>query len=572
MASTVAEQPTPMGQTGLRKSATANAKVSSLAGAVMVIAPALLAALFVLESRVPLRTAVQIGADEGFEVAKATLCLHGHRLYSEVWNDQPPLHTWLVTQVLKHVTPGILGPRLVTTAFAAILLTCLAFIAGRATGLLTAALTAALVIASPGFLELSSSCMLELPPLTTAIAGLCVLVVLPRTRWHGAELLSGLLFGMAALMKLVPLYLLPLAALIVWLRRGEEGARETRERETSRWPYFGVFRVSRRARLSGCEGWRGLFGPLLVLGIGVVTGFAVTDWLIERGAYLEHFQQSWSSHFSGAKSFEYGSRAEHAFDWSILLRNWDATVPTVLGICFLVKRLRKNRMAIVPLAWLALSLVVFTNYRPWWAYYYIHIAIPLCWCAAVGIEWVCLSLKRGERSRGQGAGRNRWFAVARYACVGLFGLCAAVWMGARVYLQIASIRSSPQLYTALVLREIERFKPFSHWMYADPLVYSFHADIPVPPPLAVVSLKRLWTGDMTNARIAAEMSRYKPEVILLPNDTREVPFQEMLEADYRMIYQDDKVRLYADRATIRRADSAQRSVVRRPQSVGDSKQ
>lgn len=31
----------------------------------------------------------------------ATLCLHGHRLYSEVWNDQPPLHTWLITQVLK---------------------------------------------------------------------------------------------------------------------------------------------------------------------------------------------------------------------------------------------------------------------------------------------------------------------------------------------------------------------------------------------------------------------------------------------------------------------------------------
>jgi hypothetical protein len=58
-------------------------------------------------------------------------------------------------------------------------------------------------------------------------------------------------------------------------------------------------------------------------------------------------------------------------------------------------------------------------------------------------------------------------------------------MGARVYLQIAAIRNSPQLYSALVLREIKRLKPFSHCMYADPLVYSFHADIPVPPPLAV---------------------------------------------------------------------------------------
>ena len=53
----------------------------------------LLGVFVLLQSRVPLRTAVQIGADEGFEVAKVTLCLHGHKLYSEVWNDQPPLHT-----------------------------------------------------------------------------------------------------------------------------------------------------------------------------------------------------------------------------------------------------------------------------------------------------------------------------------------------------------------------------------------------------------------------------------------------------------------------------------------------
>ena len=153
----------------------------------------------------------------------------------------------------------------------------------------------------------------------------------------------------------------------------------------------------------------------------------------------------------------------------------------------------------------------------------------------------------------------RWRTLAGYAPFVLFGLGTGVWMGMRVYLQVASIRSSPQLYTALVLREIERLKPFCHWMYADPLIYSFYADIPVPPPIAVVPVKRLWAGELTKARIAAEMAQYKPEVILLPNDTAEVPFQELLEADYRMIYQDDKVRLYGDRATIRRADSAQRN-------------
>jgi hypothetical protein len=129
-------------------------------------------------------------------------------------------------------------------------------------------------------------------------------------------------------------------------------------------------------------------------------------------------------------------------------------------------------------------------------------------------------------------------------------------MAARVYLQVATIRNSPQVFSALVLKEIARMKPFVHWMYTDQLVYSFHADIPMPPPLAVVPLKRLWAGDMTNTRLAAEMSRFKPELIMLRNDTREVPFQDLLDGGYRLIYQDERQRLYAERTTINRADSA----------------
>jgi hypothetical protein len=82
----------------------------------------LVGCFLLIESLIPLGTAVQIGADEGFELVKATLCLKGHRLYTEVWNDQPPLHTFLITQILKHVSPSILGPRLLTVSFSVFLL------------------------------------------------------------------------------------------------------------------------------------------------------------------------------------------------------------------------------------------------------------------------------------------------------------------------------------------------------------------------------------------------------------------------------------------------------------------
>jgi hypothetical protein len=250
-----------------------------IAGPAVVLA-ILLSAFFLIQSFVPLRTAVQIGADEGFELTKATVCLNGYKLYSEVWNDQPPLHTFLITQILKHISPSILGPRLVTSVFAAVLLAAVFFTSLRISGLFVAALATALLIVSPGFIELSSSCMLEIPALAPAVAALGAFLIGSQSKWqmnpngpdetaeHAAcakgksrdsftqrvrrtasnaasralfsrgsrisrftptafsrikELLAGVLFGIAFQIKLVNVILLPLAALIVWLRQQETG-------------------------------------------------------------------------------------------------------------------------------------------------------------------------------------------------------------------------------------------------------------------------------------------------------------------------------------------------------------
>ena len=123
-------------------------------------------------------------------------------------------------------------------------------------------------------------------------------------------------------------------------------------------------------------------------------------------------------------------------------------------------------------------------------------------------------------------------------------------MVSRVYLQVTGIRHSPQTYSSLVLTEIERFKPFTQFIYTDEPIYSFHTGIPVPPKLGIIPLKRLWSGDMTNEKIAAELWASKPEVILLANNARAVPFDDLLAAEYRPVYQDDKHRLYAQKAVI----------------------
>ncbi|HYG35021.1 MAG TPA: glycosyltransferase family 39 protein, partial [Clostridia bacterium] len=467
---------------------------------------ALLIGFVALHCLLPLETALRIGADEDFELAKATLCLKGHKLYSEVWNDQPPLHTFLITQVLKVFPASALGPRLITTGFSLLLLTAVFLICRRISGLAVATVAAVLLMSSPGFLELSASCMLEIPALAMAVGALCVLVTFSHRGYHVPEIIAGLLFAIALQMKLVPAILGSLAALVLWT-------------------------VNRERR----EGGHNLIVSWLMLGLVTGIAFVGIDVLLERGAYLLHFQQSLTSHFGEAKSFEYGSAADHPFEWSVFLRNWDTTLPALVGVGVLIwqflttrnSRLNKQSTCasgkffsvedskagdrgawsfdlgiVLPLAWLVLSLLVFSIHKPWWPYYYIHTAIPLCWCAAIGI-WALFTKVRQAKSH------------ITLALVLLFLLGAFSWAGARVWLQAGDMRRTPKISSTPVLREIARFKPFATYFYAEQPIYSFYAGIPMPPQIAVNPLKRFWAGEMTHARLAQELAKTKPGLILL---------------------------------------------------------
>src|SRR5205807_10552989 len=107
--------------------------------------------------------------------------------------------------------------------------------------------------------------------------------------------------------KLVPGYLLPLAALVLWLRPPQHKDRV-----------------------------RGVLAALLLFGACMAVSYAAIDFIIERGAYLKHFGQTWSSHFGPPKGAAYGSAQDFPFDWSVLLKNWDTSLPALLGIVFII--------------------------------------------------------------------------------------------------------------------------------------------------------------------------------------------------------------------------------------------
>jgi hypothetical protein len=262
----------------------------------------------VLVSLCRIGSITQIGADEGFELSKATMCLNGYKLYADVWNDQPPLHTWIVTKVLRLVEGDAMGvesgtvkreesrsafwPRMVTVFFAMVLVGAVFVIGERLgsfftegnkgneekasdsrsqiadsrfgrDGLIAGIVAAVVLMGSPGFVELSSSCMLEIPALSMAVAGIAVLMgriadcglrisdsqtenlrnsgpdqTEVRQGWKASlrvrEVVAGVLFGLGCEMKLIGAVLIPIACLVIWVRGKEnETALTPRERETA---------------------------------------------------------------------------------------------------------------------------------------------------------------------------------------------------------------------------------------------------------------------------------------------------------------------------------------------------
>jgi hypothetical protein len=294
----------------------------------VVVLGLMLVAFVGLQCCLPLGTAVKIGADEDYELSKAVLCLNGHHLYTEVWSDQPPLYVSLLTVILKHFSPAVLGPRLLTTASTLLLLGSLFVLVLKTSGRLAAALATGLLIASPGFLELSSSAMQEIPALAPAVAALCVLLVCPAGKWRANVILGGLLFAAALQIKLIGIVYLPIALLILVLRRlgfpGAKGDDDNGIRTNSAGARDGVSIPSTPIA-------RAIAADVLLCGAVIALGFACLNWLTGNPLGIQ-LRQAWAAHVAPAQSLEYGSPAEHSFDWSVLAKNWDTSLPAVVGI------------------------------------------------------------------------------------------------------------------------------------------------------------------------------------------------------------------------------------------------
>ena len=109
--------------------------------------------------------------------------------------------------------------------------------------------------------------------------------------------------------------------------------------------------------------------------------------------------------------------------------------------------------------------------------------------------------------------------------------------------EIASLsleRSDP------MMEQVRKYLPKTQLFFSRHGMYAAHLGLRMPPEIALLPAKRLWSGQITEERIAQVLVEQKPEQLLLTLTSGQplAVFRPLLTESYTEVYREDRKALY----------------------------
>ena len=483
----------------------------------------LYAALILLSPRI--FSALQIQPDEGYELIKGFLCWKGFALYTDIWNDQPPLHTLLLRWVFQCAGASIVPARILACAFGGLLVLSLHLAVKQTNGVVAGILAPAYLLLSPQCFALCVAVMLEVPAFAFALGSLYL-----AQRYISSErtpflIGSGIAAALALQTKLTSVVVF--AALMGWLLIRANGSVQKPHCRKHRGLVPWLPRFYYRLRKSGVFVWVATVGLALLL-----TSFI----------FGADFTTAYMSHFSDGT---YSARIENP-DYRLKLGYFLEHPEALLGACgaLIMVVLHNEVMRLfIPLIMLVTVLITHIYHYPWWKYYYLHFEIPMAWLTAYAVARAGHTLLK-LTDRHAIDRRVSTLLAAAVASVILGSTITQAWPRFRA--DLAFVNQKRAISEDALLAEIKRRANRTRWIYAPGHqgVYAFHAGIPVPPQLAVIAYKRFWCGHITTDKIVDLVNQYSPEQLLLIAPGMDEAWASLAE-QYSHVLTSDNLLLYA---------------------------
>jgi 4-amino-4-deoxy-L-arabinose transferase-like glycosyltransferase len=468
----------------------------------------------------------EFNPDEGIGLMKAALLAGGHRLYGEIWSDQPPGLT--LALALLHRLHGfdVASARGVVLVLAALLVYSLFRIVGRSEGRAAAWLAVLVLISSSLFQTYAVTVAIGLPAIALGTASLdhALLAVSRGERWRLA--VAGGLFALSLQTKLFTLTLVPalLAALVLPAGRS-------------------------RAAVGG-GGW---IGRVAAVSLAAVAMWLLVYWLVGGSPW----SQIVDPHLRARQSY-----SQDGGIWKLASLFWygaAVVVPVGIASCAGVRSWRSpERRAL--LLWLIAAVVALLGHRPLWTHHALLLVVPLAWAAglAVSRERLPVSLAAGIVRELPGPRRDERSKLARLA--NRFDVLGSVRAPYLVALVLAAalhssltaarmFRSEPSSADQSTLRTLRHLSAVTKWMVTDRPIDAYRAALLVPPSLAVFSEKRVRNGGLSRDTLVAAIATHRPALVSWRRFEPSAEIVEYLGSEYQRVATDGVGQLFVARRT-----------------------
>jgi len=410
--------------------------------------------------------------DEGFNLMKALLLDQGYDLYSQIWSDQPPLFTHVLASVMHFWGYNVECGRVLVLLSACALLWGAFLYLRAAAGTAQAFLGTLAIIWIPNFLTLSYSVMIGLPAIAMAMIALAALSAWHRNRSTLLLALSALFLGLSVLIKGFTFFLFPIFSLgVVLSLYGSEKAEHFCQRY---WPamfFFTVFAVT-------------LIGLTCLL-----IGLDNIQVLLQPHLLARHAEKY--------KTFNL-FRALGNHEWQLFLI---AMAGSIIAV-------RQRRwLLLYPIAWAMVAVAILSQHNPVWRHQVLLVTVPAAMLVPSAAETFWKLLQPSF---------NKDFVNWRTAIVILL-ITFFFYDVSKSVLKTHSRYcgdNTKVLWNWQMTAAMAMYAPQTRWVVTDRPMFAFRNGLPVPPELAVLSDKRLWTTSIEK-QLPQIIRQVQPEQVVL---------------------------------------------------------
>lgn len=464
----------------------------------------------------PYSSQFEFSTDEGNNLMMSMLVERGHSLYAEIWNDQPPLFTYLLSATFHFFDAKVGVARLLVLLTSVVLVWSFFQFTRLVWGNWVALAGAFTLFILPKYMTLSVSVMVGIPALALAMLALLFLGY-----WHSRResiwlVLSGAALALSILTKLFTGILAPV--FLIGLLAAEIN------------------------QLPVDRSWRKTLTPALLWGLSFTLVAAALSYAMVGP---ENLAQLLQPHLNAAQIKDFQVNESLTIQYHLK----DAIPVLFLAATGSLLALRARRwLFLYPLAWMVVAYLFLFQLSPVWVHHQLLVTVPAAMLGGIAVyEALSLGLHILREHFDPS-----WSGSLRAAAI--LGFLALLFTF-RTPESLSLLRPTPSLTNSefemgplpeKFFVKMLKFAPETHWVVTDMPMYAFRAHLPVPPNLAVISAKRLVTGELPEEEILATIREYDPDQVLLGRF--EFPAVEAyLRPNYRLVLSNDNTNLYVRR-------------------------